>query len=707
MGSGFSMPSRVSGSRAANRVAPGVGVLLVLLGLTGSAAGQPLAWSVQYQPLSQLGPYVGRLLVLDLGTGVVDASFTIPDGITAGHGVLTADGRYYLVPTNLGVARFRTAPPALDRMIGVGVAVSQIVVEPGSSRLHAIGDFGHAVLDWETGQVLSVECCTQPRILFTPDGRSSVYLEARGTMPISETRVAVFAEPGHIEQWSVTVPGQVTSQAVSGANLAIVSLSLGQTVIWNLGTGTAQGRLPPATALAWRADTLLMSQPVRLLAYDLPDLTGRVLLERGSGPSATGGLGVFVSSDGVHAYWLRHWSLLGVSVSGTVYHVIDIDTGTMVAEGSFGPRFQGDLTLEAASQCLRSVQAMATVAPEGGNAEILVSPGAACRPWREPAALNPGPHTGPATLLIPVAPNPTAALRTLTVRVTGRDVRIEQPTALAGAPTLTAAADGNRFRLAWSPTRGGGVLSWMIRGALAGGVMSDVARVDADTRTWLSPPLPPGAYDMEVVAENTAGRSAASNRVRLSVGLTDVPEAPESLAATVVEDFVVLSWAPPSHGPVPAAYVVEATVSPRNGPVPVLTTSMTSVSVPSVAFSWSAVRVRARTDGGLSQPSGFVTVTTSPCTAPPSAPGDAWSVTTGATSTLRWSAPAAGAARDYVIQVGTVLGTADLGAFTVPGSTLELTAPTPGWPTRAVVQIRARNGCGVSPPSAPVAVPGY
>lgn len=670
-----------------------------------AAAAQPAAWSVQHHPLGQLGPYVSRLQVLDLATGVVDASFDIPEGVTAGHGVLTPDGRYYLVPTNVGVARFHTMPPALDRMIGAGVRVGEIVVEPAGSRLHAIGDFGHAVLDWETGQVLSIDCCVRPRILFAPDGRSSVYFEARGATPIVETRVAVFIEPGHIEQWSVTVPGQITSQAVSGANLAVVSAGLGQTVIWNLGDGTERGRLPSAVGLAWRADTLLVSRPQRLSAYDLPGLSERVLLEAISGPSAIGGLGVFVSADGGHAYWLRHWSLLGVSVSGTVYHVVDIETGATVAGGGFGPRLQTDLTLEAAPLCLYSVQALTTVAPEGGNAEVLVSPGGTCRPWREPQALNPGPHTGPATLLLPVGPNPAGVSRTLTVRVAGADVRIEQAAALAGAPTLTVAGDGQRLRLEWSPTSGGGILSWVIRGAPAGGVMGDVVKVDPGSRTWTSPALPPGGYDVEVVAENAAGRGAASNRVRISVGLMDVPEAPEGLTATVVEDFVTLSWAPPSRGAVPSAYVVEATISPRNGPVPVLTTSMTSVSLAAVGYPWSAVRVRARTDGGLSQPSGFVTVMTSPCTAPPSAPGSVWGVTTGGTATVRWSAAAIGAARDYVVQVGTVLGASDLAEFTVAGSTLELTAPVPPWPTRAVVQVRARNWCGVSPPSQPVAVP--
>ena len=212
-----------------------VRILLVpalLIAIPGVGYTQPLAWSVQQHPVSQIGPYVTRLQVRNLATGVVEASFDIPDRIEAGHGVLSPDSRYYLLPTNIGIARFVTSPPALDTILGAGVAVRELFIEPVGARLHAVGDFGHAVLDWDTGALLSLECCAQQRILFTPDGSKSITIEPRGSRSApTETVVNVFAEPVHTLQWSITVSGRIDSPVVSDSNLALVSSGLGQVLI--------------------------------------------------------------------------------------------------------------------------------------------------------------------------------------------------------------------------------------------------------------------------------------------------------------------------------------------------------------------------------------------------------------------------------------------------------------------------------------------
>ena len=187
-----------------------------------------------------------------------------------------------------------------------------------------------------------------------------------------------------------------------------------------------------------------------------------------SGPSSAGGLGVYVSSDGGYAVWLRHWSLLGVSVSGTVYHVVDVDAGTIVTEGGFGPRMQADLTLEPAAFCLFAVPTTVTAPAEGGNVAIPVIPGPTCRSWTAPAALNPGPHPGAATLLIPVAPNPGPSLRELSSQVGGQTTLIQQGSATPGPPEARLELTGNRATLTWSPTFGAGITSWVLRGAWTG-----------------------------------------------------------------------------------------------------------------------------------------------------------------------------------------------------------------------------------------------
>ena len=76
-------------------------------------------------------------------------------------------------------------------------------------------------------------------------------------------------------------------------------------------------------------------------------------------------------------------------------------------------------------------------------------------------------------------------------------------------------------------------------------------------------------------------------------------------------------------------------------------------------------------------------------------------------ATVRWSAPATGAAHEYVIELGSALGTIDIGRFRVAGDVYHYTAPIPPYGTRVFVQVRARSACGESVPSNPVVVPAY
>jgi hypothetical protein len=100
------------GVRAVVRLAPGAAVLLALGSSAGPAAAQPLAWSVQARAVVFPPSNVNQLAVFNLATGVEEVRFTIPAGVTAGDGVRTPDGRYFLLPTNVGIGRFVTSPPS-------------------------------------------------------------------------------------------------------------------------------------------------------------------------------------------------------------------------------------------------------------------------------------------------------------------------------------------------------------------------------------------------------------------------------------------------------------------------------------------------------------------------------------------------------------------------------------------------------------------
>ena len=331
---------------------------------------QPLGWMFQHH----YSPFTGttrELVVFNFATSVAEASFPIPDDLSIGRGrgLLTPDGRYYLRATSAGIARFQTSPPAFDRMLAAGVPVFELTAEPTGVRLHAIGAFGHAVLDWETGALLDLECCAQPTIYISPDGSTSVHIGSFGPETAPETRVSAFSEPGHALRWTTVVTGSSYGAAVGSTDMALQTRD--QLVIWSLVDGRERTRLPRfAEGLAWRDGTLLISEGRawdvhRLSAYDPSTSTERLLVQQP--PTRDGAGGVFVSADGRYAYWLGFWGL--TSLSGTTYSVVDIDAAVVVRSGGWSG-YQGDLTLEAAPQCLFSVPALLQAPAEGGNVGV-------------------------------------------------------------------------------------------------------------------------------------------------------------------------------------------------------------------------------------------------------------------------------------------------------------------------------------------------
>lgn len=268
-----------------------------------------------------------------------------------------------------------------------------------------------------------------------------------------------------------------------------------------------------------------------------------------------------------------------------------------------------------------------------------------------------------------------------------------------GAPRLTVAPSaGGGLMLDWHPDSRGVVPSgFEIHGAVAGQPLGGVARVAGDQRRWTSPPLPPGTYEVELVATNPVGRGAPSNRVAMSVGEPRAPAAPVSVTPDIIDDVLRLSWGPPSGGPVPAGYLIEA--ASQAGPAfstvaRVFDTEWRVSHVP--AGAWLA-RVRAFTSGGVGPPSAAVDIRPSECLAAPSAPAGFAGLATQRVVTLQWSPPLYGSAGEYVIEAGSGPGLANLARLGTGG-------PAPFWqsavpPGAYYLRIRARNACGESGPS--------
>jgi hypothetical protein len=100
-------------------------------------------------------------------------------------------------------------------------------------------------------------------------------------------------------------------------------------------------------------------------------------------------------------------------------------------------------------------------------------------------------------------------------------------------------------------------------------------------------------------------------------------------------------------------------------------------------------------------PSGFANVLLSvPCAQPPVAPYALVALTTGNVVTLQWNAPTP--APSYLVDVTTCAGGPRRFELEVAGPRPALEAPAS--PGVYLVQVRARNACGTSPPSNAVVV---
>ena len=211
----------------------------LLLALASEAAAQPTGWSSQRYYNTFLG-FTYAVRVFDLGTGGQIARFDAPPGVALGSGALTPDGRYYMVATNLGVARFTTSPPAFDRLLGPAFFATSLYMPPTGTNVHLIGQFGYAVLDWQTGDSRIVRCCVQPRLVFTPDGARRIEIETF-TRIVTQTTVSVYDAATDVVQWSRTWDGTAAAVAASHARLAMSTAA--ETIVVDLANGEEAGRI--------------------------------------------------------------------------------------------------------------------------------------------------------------------------------------------------------------------------------------------------------------------------------------------------------------------------------------------------------------------------------------------------------------------------------------------------------------------------------
>ena len=188
-------------------------------------------------------------------------------------------------------------------------------------------------------------------------------------------------------------------------------------------------------------------------------------------------------------------------------------------------------------------------------------------------------------------------------------------------------------------------------------------------------------------------------------GATSPPGSPRSLSSSVSGSSVTLSWAAPDSGGTPSTYIVAAGSTSGSTNIASFSTgnALTTLTVNNVANGRYFVRVSAQNSRGASVPSNEVTVTVpQECTTLGSPPSALQSSLSGRQATLVWGAPLDAVVTEYVIEVGSGPGMADLAMFHTGSNATTMTAPAA--PGTYVVRVRAIGPCGATPPSDEIVV---
>jgi hypothetical protein len=692
--------------------------MIVFPFFASSAFAQPFAWTLNINFFAE----GTSLRIVNMATSGTVWMLPIPASIGVSEGVMTPDGRFYLLGTSVGVARFHVPTREFLGMLGPQSSVSAMRMSPSGESVHAIyaADNSYAVINVDTGSVVSHRCCEFLTVLFSADG--SKRYEIRSAAPADSVRVAAMAVATETVAWEQTLAGRFRGAAAASNDAIVVGIassSADEIVVLNASNGTVRGTstigvlvdvvccdegdflvsaIASYTDSAPEANRLLTLNPVSL------DLTVLIERPRINVLGVAGRIGL-TSSGGI-AYWLSSISLKSFATS-TSYDTVHLPTGRSLGYRGLGSTLVRDIDVEPTPPCIIEAPSVVDAAAVGGLIDVAAVTQGVCLPWfaesMSPSLriLNRGPHSSTTTLRM-VLPPSDGLNREFFFTVAGLTGRVVQAVSAPSTPEVSAQVLARRVSLRWLPTVGATPSQFKVRGAQRGDPLTVLATLPSDVRYWTSPDLPDGTYEVDVVARNAAGESAPSERLQVRIDETQRPNAPSQLSAEGRDDVVVLEWLPPASGPTPTGYVIEAAPTQSATFVQAAQTTSTTFSAASVPSGSWQVRVRAISAGGVSDPSNPSSLIAAPCSQAPSPPIEFSAMAIGHTVTLRWRRPSVGSAADYTIEAGSTPGAADLAKQRVGGpiDSAELVAPSGVYFAR----LRSNNACGTSGPSNEVTV---
>jgi hypothetical protein len=187
-------------------------------------------------------------------------------------------------------------------------------------------------------------------------------------------------------------------------------------------------------------------------------------------------------------------------------------------------------------------------------------------------------------------------------------------------------------------------------------------------------------------------RSAASNEIRLHVGVPVVPSPPANLLGLVDGSTLVLAWRNTYEGGAPTSMILDVTGSIVTSLPLGIDDSFSFAGVPAGTYT---LALRAQNAAGASLPSNALTLTfPGPCSGPPLAPTDVQASRAGNTVFVNWAPGTSGPApTGYVLHV--------TGAFVGSLATSERALSGTVGPGAYTLSVMAVNTCGASAATTP------
>jgi hypothetical protein len=296
--------------------------------------------------------------------------------------------------------------------------------------------------------------------------------------------------------------------------------------------------------------------------------------------------------------------------------------------------------------------------------------------------------TGSGSVTLTAAANASVTSRSATATLAGQAIIVTQA---AGAGTdrplgLTVASIvGNTVTLQWD-WPGVAPESYVLTGGLAQG--QTIATLPIASRApAFTFDAPSGVFYVRIAGVRGGGVLPASDDVRIVVNVPERPSAPTRLLGLASGSNLSLSWTNTADGGAATGLVLDVSGA-LSASLPLPVTDQFSFSgVPPGTYTF---QVRATNAQGASPASNPVTLSFPGACQVPGVPQGLDAYVVGNVVTIRWNAPATGAAATgYVLTVG---GAVSL-ALPVTGRSLSSPAP----PGTYTFRVAAQNACGTGP----------